>query len=124
MTRDQATAAFAAVAMGAVCTVVYAFPPAQYSFYPVCPIYRLTGWLCPGCGLTRALHALLHGDLFAAVTLNPLLVSMMPLLAALAMWQSVSLLRTGKFAAITIGDRSVFAMSAMMLMFSLARNLI
>lgn len=124
MTRDQATAAFGAVAIGAICAIVYAFPPAQYRFYPVCPIYRLTGWLCPGCGLTRGLHALLHGDIFAAVTFNPLLVLITPLLAALAMWQLVSLVRTGKFVAITIGDRPMVAMLAMMLMFSLARNLI
>lgn len=30
----------------------------------------LTGWDCPGCGATRALHAALHGDFAAALEFN------------------------------------------------------
>lgn len=47
---------------------------------PECPLHRLTGLYCAGCGGTRAIHALLHGDVAACFRLNPLL----PLLAAAA----------------------------------------
>ena len=123
MTRDQATATFAVLAMGAICAIVYAFPPAQYSFYPVCPIYHWTGWLCPGCGATRALHALLHGELSAALAFNPLLVLIAPFIAGLAVWHLLSLARTGRFATITLGSRQAFTMAALMLIFGFARNL-
>lgn len=40
-----------------------------------CPILTLTGWQCPGCGSTRALYSLLHGDVVQAFTMNPLLLA-------------------------------------------------
>jgi len=52
--------------------VLLLFPPAQYSFYPQCPVHHYLGILCPGCGTTRALAALLHGHLGEALRLNPL----------------------------------------------------
>lgn len=37
-----------------------------------CPFLWLTGVPCPGCGMTRALRCLLHGELRAACAYNPL----------------------------------------------------
>lgn len=54
--------------------VLYRFPPEEYGFYPRCPVYALTGWECPGCGMTRALAAFLHGHLAEAVRWNPLVL--------------------------------------------------
>ncbi len=48
------------------------FPPGQYGFYPRCPVRALTGLLCPGCGGTRALAALLRGHLGEALGCNAL----------------------------------------------------
>ena len=44
----------------------------------VCPINFLTGWHCPGCGLTRMLAALLRLDLYQAFRFNPLLFVLLP----------------------------------------------
>jgi hypothetical protein len=54
-------------------TMLYRFPPDRYAFYPPCPFHAFTGWDCPGCGTTRAIAAMLHGDLLRAFSLNPLL---------------------------------------------------
>lgn len=62
----------ASVLLAAAATV-YLFDPATTWFYPPCVFNMLTGLLCPGCGGTRALHALLHGDVAAAFAFNPLL---------------------------------------------------
>ena len=48
------------------------FNPSNVKFFPVCPLYAMTGLACPGCGLTRAFHAFFHGDLFAALDFNAL----------------------------------------------------
>ncbi len=40
-----------------------------------CPIHALTGFYCPGCGSTRAVRALLNGDLPLAFHNNSLLLA-------------------------------------------------
>ena len=54
--------------------VLFVYDPARSSFYPRCLFRALTGLRCPGCGTARALHQLLHGNLKAALLLNPLTV--------------------------------------------------
>lgn len=41
--------------------------------------HALTGYYCVGCGMTRALHALVHGDLVRAFGMNPLAMLLLPL---------------------------------------------
>jgi len=60
-------------------------PDAAGSPLPPCPLRVLTGLYCPGCGSTRCLHALLHGDLALAFTMNPLLVIAAPVLVLMAL---------------------------------------
>ncbi len=63
------------LAGGAALGVLWSFEPAGQFFYPRCWLHETTGLLCPGCGTTRALHALLHGQWVAALKLNALAVS-------------------------------------------------
>jgi hypothetical protein len=60
---------------------VFWFEPGQTGFFPGCPFRLLTGFNCPGCGSTRALHQLLHGHIEAAFFLNPLFVIALPFIA-------------------------------------------
>jgi Protein of unknown function (DUF2752) len=71
-----------ATAVGAGATVFF-FNPNTHGFYPVCMFHALTGLNCPGCGATRALYALLHGNLRLALKDNALFVV---LLAILSVW--------------------------------------
>lgn len=54
--------------------------PNQPGNYPPCPFLALTGFYCPGCGSTRALHALGHGDVAGAAGYNPLTGAAVPVL--------------------------------------------
>ena len=45
--------------------------PTKYAFFPKCAFYVMTGYSCPGCGSSRALYALTHGNVFEAFRLNP-----------------------------------------------------
>jgi hypothetical protein len=60
-------------------------PGAAGSLFPSCLFHDLTGWYCPGCGITRALHALVHFDLMRAFAMNALLVACLPLLTVMAL---------------------------------------
>ena len=62
--------------------VLYSFSPQDYHFYPICPFYALTHVLCPGCGGTRALHYLLHGNLAGAWHFNALVTVAAPIVLA------------------------------------------
>ena len=54
--------------------------------FPPCLFYELTGLHCPGCGATRAAHALLQLDLVRAVRMNALFVLLaLPILFILAL---------------------------------------
>lgn len=57
---------------------LFFFEPGKSGFFPGCPFRFLTGFTCPGCGTTRALHQILHGDFYTAFTLNPLLLLAIP----------------------------------------------
>ncbi|WP_246149934.1 DUF2752 domain-containing protein [Arenimonas fontis] len=69
-------------------------PNAPGSLLPPCAFEWLTGLYCPGCGATRALHALAHGDPARALAMNPLLVLSLPaialMLARVAGWLPAS----------------------------------
>src|SRR6476659_7114153 len=79
--RSTANSALAAAATAAL-VVLYRFDPARAHFYPQCVFHALTGLQCPGCGTTRALYHLLHGDLGGAFRLNPMLFALPPFAAA------------------------------------------
>lgn len=59
-----------AVAATATAATIYLLPT---SLWPKCPIYFVTGLYCPGCGGLRAAHALLQGDVAAALNQNALI---------------------------------------------------
>lgn len=66
------------LAVGA--TYLFIFEPGKTGFFPACPFRTLTGFTCPGCGSTRGLHRLLHGDVVAAFEFNPLMIVALPFL--------------------------------------------
>ncbi len=49
---------------------------------PLCPTAFFLGVPCPGCGLTRATLALLHGEVARALHFHPLAPLLSPLFAA------------------------------------------
>ena len=59
--------------------IVGHFDPATTWWLPSCPLYAMTGFLCPLCGSLRAVHALLHGSPALAAHYNPLTTVAVPI---------------------------------------------
>lgn len=53
--------------------------PNGLAWFPGCTFHQLTGLNCPGCGMTRAAHATLHGRIDEAFRFNPLGMVLLPL---------------------------------------------
>lgn len=119
----RAGALAGAAGMAALGAAVGYFDPSKAGIFPVCPLLAMTGYACPGCGATRGLHALLHGDVLAALDFNLLLPGFLFFFGYLF----VSLLLTAArgrgldfrlFTPRAVGGFFVFA-----LVFTVARNL-
>ncbi len=55
-----------------------AFRPGGNYWLPGCMLHELTGFLCPGCGMTRAVDAVMHGEMNKAFRLNPVGIILLP----------------------------------------------
>ena len=60
--------------------VLYAVVILTTGFAIPCPIRKITGWLCPGCGITTLFICLIKFDIKGAFFANPFLFVTMPFL--------------------------------------------
>ena len=104
----------AAILLVAALAAVYAMEPGNtvQRFMPKCPFHQLTGMHCPGCGGTRAVHALLHGHPLKALRCNAILPSMA--ICYLLIWKYPKLQYSKPFA---------FTIVAVFLLFFILRNI-
>lgn len=87
---------------------------------PPCPLKMVTGLDCPLCGGTRSVHALLTGDVGAAIGFNALAaIIILPVLAFLVV-RAVVLLWQGKTVSVPVPG---WAIIATMFVFGVVRNL-
>ena len=57
----------------------------------VCLVKKFTGYPCPSCGITRSILHLIHGDVLAAVFINPAGLIVAPLMVILPVWIFIDL---------------------------------
>ena len=81
MTRRQAFTLLACVLL--VVVGLYVFNPSETEWAPKCIMLKLTGWRCPGCGIQRFVHQMMHGNFAEAVRYNYFAVLVLPYMAVL-----------------------------------------
>src|SRR5687768_6737035 len=120
---ERILAAAGASGMVAGSAAVWYFDPTRAGFFPVCPLYSLTGFACPGCGLTRGFHALFHGDILTALDYNALL----PFFALLIGFGFVSLvvfaLKGRRLSLNPLHPNALWVFFVLLLVFGVTRNL-
>jgi uncharacterized protein DUF2752 len=120
--KPRILAGTATGAVLALLAVVYKFPPAEYGFYPRCMFYAATHWLCPGCGSTRALHALLHFDLRSALHYNALFSVLAPIAFLWMAFSCYRVMRYDQFPRLVIPRALMACLVVSVLLFTVARN--
>jgi hypothetical protein len=90
---------------------------------PVCPFKAVTGWDCPGCGGTRALHQLFTGHLGAALSYNVLAVVILPVLLWGLFVSLTAVLGGHRRRSISLPHRWMWLALAVVAVFWVVRNL-
>ena len=102
--------------------VIFFFNPETNGFYPECQFHKVTGLNCPGCGATRALYELLHGNLPLALKDNALFILSLAGLASRGAWfAAIHFLR--KPAGSFLPPAILWGFLVVVLVFTVVRNL-
>lgn len=110
-------------ATAAGCAYVGILDPNTTTILPPCPFRSLTGFDCPGCGLTRALHATLRGDLVGSLDHN---VFLLVFVAVAMVWFTIRTVRARmghEPRPLRISRPWAFAIMGLVAAFWFARNL-
>nr|WP_308408695.1 DUF2752 domain-containing protein [Streptomyces sp. AC627_RSS907] len=117
-----------AVPAGVLAAVVGAFAyvgsvdPNEPGHYPVCPLLRLTGLYCPGCGGLRSAHAVVHGDVLTALHANaPAVLGCLGFAVLWTFWVIRAV--RGRPLRIDPGPVHLWALGTLLLVFTVVRNL-
>ncbi|MFF3905317.1 DUF2752 domain-containing protein [Streptomyces sp. NPDC001848] len=120
--RRVAVPAGVLAAVAGAFAYVGAVDPNRPGHYPVCPLLRYTGLYCPGCGGLRSAHALVHGDVLAALQDNALAVTGWLVLAVVWTVWTVRAVR-GRALRIDLTPVHLWSLGALVLAFTVVRNL-
>jgi hypothetical protein len=101
---------------------LFVFEPGKSGFFPVCPFRLLTGLTCPGCGSTRAMHQILHGQFVTAFTLNPLLLLAIPFLLFAFLRYTMTVMRGGVPRPNALPAPLIYALFVIIVSFWIFRN--
>lgn len=111
---------WATLAAGA--TYLFLFEPGKSGFFLLCPFRALTGFTCPGCGSTRCLHRLLHGDLVGAFEFNPLLILSLPFLLYALMRYTNAAIRERPLKGNQLNAKYIWLLFGVIMFFWIYRN--
>jgi hypothetical protein len=106
-----------------VVLLLLCFPPESYGFYPQCPLHQLFNLQCPGCGATRALTALIHGRIAAAIQFNPLATVLFPVVAVYSIFVYAQFVKRKPICWPDLPPTAIYAALAVTLLFGVTRNL-
>ncbi len=121
LTRIAAAAGVVAMAAGSG-AVAY-FDPSTHHFFPVCPLYAITGFACPGCGLTRGFHALFHADIPRAMHFNALIFVWAVIFSYIGVSSILLAVRGKGLPMWPTNPRFMWAFMIVLLVFGVLRNL-
>ena len=118
----KGTPIFTAAAIATGCAYVALNNPETKNIFPVCGFYAATGLYCPGCGMTRALHSVIHGDIIRAFQFNALLVVVLPILMYFYVWWMTWAFTGRELPSLKVSRRVTWALVGLLALFIVGRN--
>lgn len=98
-------------------SLYYFFNPTVSNFFPKCPFHTITGLYCPGCGSQRAIHDLMHLNIFEAINHNALMFFMFTFGIGLYLYSKK------KFSDLIYHPKSPLIIFGIIFLFGVLRNL-
>ena len=87
-----------------------------------CLFHKVTGLLCPGCGVSRMCIALMRGNIAEAAKYNGLLLFLLPFLALIFGDYLLRYIKTGKLVFRKWENAALYIMIIMLIIFGILRN--
>ena len=103
--------------------VLYLVLGSAFNIYIGCPIHDITGFHCPGCGLTRMLLAILKLDFYQAFRYNQLLFILMPFALLLLFENIYSEYKNKKSIYKKIPNYIWYSLIVILLLYAVLRNI-
>ena len=103
--------------------LIYILVGEKIKFYIPCPIKSLTGFYCPGCGITRMILSILKGDLYQAFRYNPLVFILMPFIIFYFLEINISKLYNKKSICKKVPDYVFYIIIAVLVVYGILRNI-
>ena len=88
-----------------------------------CIFRTLTGWLCPGCGITRASLSLIKGNVQASFSYNPFLYIAGPCIIYLIVRGDLNYIKKDTYRLCTADTVLIYILIVAALIFGVVRNL-
>jgi len=118
----KGTPVITAAAIATGCAYVGLNNPETQSMLGPCGFYAVTGMYCPGCGMTRALHSVLNGNILRAVQFNAMFVIALPVLMYFYIWWTMWAFTGRKLPIFTISRKAAWGIVAVAVFFVVGRN--
>ena len=87
-----------------------------------CPLYQLTGWQCPFCGVQRGIIALMHGEVAEWWNYNPVVWCLTPYFLLFIISEIYRPWLEKPFFKWIRQDKVIFSVMGLLLLWSVVRN--
>ncbi len=88
-----------------------------------CIFHKVTGLLCPGCGVSRMCLSLMRGDVKQAAEYNPLLFFLLPILLLILSDCVIRYVKTGELTLRRWQNGCLYVILLLLLLFGILRNI-
>ena len=103
--------------------IIYIIINEKTDFSIPCIFHELTGFLCPGCGITRCIMSILHGNFYEAFRYNAFVFIGLPFFIFIYINNLINTL-TDKGKKIVVPEKILIILVIILIVFGIVRNII